>query len=205
MKEFWDSRYKEETYAYGIAPNVFLKESLDSLKLSGKMLFPAEGEGRNAVYAAKNGLEAYAFDISEEGKVKATKLAEQEGVHIHYQVGNFFDLDLAKESYDAIALIYAHFPPSIAQSYYPKLLSMMKPGAYLILEGFSTKNLEYRAKNPNIGGPDKLEMLLSMEGIQAVFSELELILLEEKEVELNEGLYHKGTGSVIRFIGRKKA
>lgn len=205
MKEFWDSRYKEESYAYGMDPNVFLKESLDQLNLSGKMLFPAEGEGRNAVYAAKKGLEVYAFDISEEGKAKATKLAQQEGLSINYQVGNFFDLELCKESYDAIALIYAHFPPLIAKSYYPKMLDMMKPGAYLILEGFSTKNLEYRAKNPNIGGPDKIEMLFSVEGIQAAFPELEIIALEEKEVELNEGLYHKGTGSVIRFIGRKKA
>ncbi len=102
MKEMWDNRYSTEDYAYGIAPNVFFKEVIAKYKLKGKMLLPAEGEGRNAVYAAKNGLEVTAFDISLEGKNKAIKLAERENVKIKYEIG--FNNELF-----ALAGLYDHY------------------------------------------------------------------------------------------------
>ena len=88
MKTFWDARYAETDYAYGIAPNAFVKESFEKYTFSGKALFPAEGEGRNAVFAAKNGLEVFAFDMSDSAKQKALALAKQNGVSIFYQVEN---------------------------------------------------------------------------------------------------------------------
>lgn len=79
MAEFWDTRFAEPVYAYGTEPNRFFKEQL--LKLSpGKILFPAEGEGRNAVYAAKQGFDVYAFDYSKEGQRKARLLAAESNV-----------------------------------------------------------------------------------------------------------------------------
>lgn len=111
MESMWDSRYSAEGYAYGTTTNNFFKYVIDKYKLSGRILMPAEGEGRNAVYAAKNGLNVTAFDTSKEGKKKALKLAKKENVEINYQVGNLFDLDIINEQYDCAALIYAHFPP----------------------------------------------------------------------------------------------
>lgn len=61
MEAFWNNRYKEKEFAYGIAPNQFFKESINKLKIKGTILLPAEGEGRNAVYAAKKGLKVTAF------------------------------------------------------------------------------------------------------------------------------------------------
>ena len=86
MKEFWNERYAEKEYVYGKAPNKYFKEKIDEIK-PGKILFPAEGEGRNAIYAASKDWEVSAFDISEKGKEKALKLSEEEGVHIDYKVG----------------------------------------------------------------------------------------------------------------------
>lgn len=203
MKEFWNSRYKEETYAYGTQPNEFFRRSIDNLSGKGKILLPAEGEGRNAVYAAKKGLEVFAFDISEEGKSKAEKLAKAENVNIHYEVGEFDDLSLANERFDMVGLIYAHFPPEILTTYHKKIVDLMNPNGYLILEGFSKGHIEMQQKYPNVGGPRSLELLFSMSQIQKEFASLEVISLEETEVELNEGLYHVGIGKVIRFIGRK--
>ena len=117
----WDSKYASEDYAYGIYPNDFFKYAIDKYKLAGKILLPAEGEGRNAVYAAKNGLEVTAFDSSKEGKRKALKLAEKENVAINYEVGDFFDLNIINQQYDCTALIYAHFPPPILLKYTRKL------------------------------------------------------------------------------------
>ena len=54
MKEFWDTRYAEIDFAYGKTPNTFFKDSIDKLT-PGKLLLPADGEGRNAVYAATKG------------------------------------------------------------------------------------------------------------------------------------------------------
>jgi cyclopropane fatty-acyl-phospholipid synthase-like methyltransferase len=203
MTKMWNSRYATEEYAYGIAPNHFLKTLIDERKLVGKILFPAEGEGRNAVYAARQGLNVTAFDISIEGKKKALQLAEREKVKINYEVGNFFDLDLVNEKYDAAALIYAHFPPPLLSPYHRKIADLIKPGGIVMLEGFSKGHLPYRNANPKVGGPNKLEMLFSKASIQNDFPDFHVLKLEDIEVELNEGAFHIGTGKVIRYIGQK--
>ena len=200
----WNDRYGKNEYAYGTAPNAFLKSVLDTHPIAGKMLFPAEGEGRNAVYAAQQGLDVSAFDISTEGQKKALKLAESEGVNIRYEVGDFFELDLAKDLFDAVALIYAHFPPPILSAYHRKLASMVNPGGLVIAEGFSKGNLALREANPKVGGPNNIDMLFSTETFTSDFSAFEPLVLEEAEVELNEGHFHIGTAKVIRFVGKKR-
>ncbi|MDX1604123.1 MAG: SAM-dependent methyltransferase, partial [Salinimicrobium sediminis] len=85
MQEFWNERYQREEYIYGKDPNEYLKAQLKNLT-PGRILFPAEGEGRNAVHAAKKGWQVSAFDQSEEGRKKALRLAEAEGVEIDYTV-----------------------------------------------------------------------------------------------------------------------
>jgi SAM-dependent methyltransferase len=205
MKEMWDDRYSNENYAYGVSPNNYFKHAIETYGLTGSILLPAEGEGRNALYAAQKGLNVTAFDISEEGKKKALQLAKQGNVEINYAVGNFLDLDLINTQYDCAALIYAHFPTAILSIYHKKIAELIKPGGFLILEGFSTGHLELRNKNPKVGGPNKLEMLFSKETIKRDFPNFEIIQLEEVEIELNEGEFHNGTGKVIRFIGKKIA
>ncbi|MDF9796863.1 cyclopropane fatty-acyl-phospholipid synthase-like methyltransferase [Catalinimonas alkaloidigena] len=202
MKEMWNERYRSASFAYGKEPNDFFKEALNKYNLSGKVLFPAEGEGRNAVYAVKQGLDVTAFDISQEGKNKALKLAALENVTIDYRVGDFLTMDFAEHSFDASVLIFAHFPPNILSDYHKKIASLIKPEGLVILEGFSKNNLTLREKNPEIGGPNKLDMLFSKESIAHDFSDFEIIKLEEVEIELHEGSFHNGTAKVIRFIGR---
>lgn len=199
----WDDRYKSEEFAYGEDPNNYLKEQIEKLN-TGTILFPAEGEGRNAVFAAKLGWKVSAFDISEQGKNKALKLAEANNVTIDYQVGVLETLSYKAEQFDAIALIYAHFPAEIKSSIHKTLETYLRKGGIIIFEAFSKKHLEYLAINDKVGGPKDIESLFSIEEIQADFPNYEIIELEEKEIELNEGLFHNGKGSVIRFVGRKK-
>ncbi len=199
----WNNRYSDKEFAYGITPNEFFKTNLDKYNPKGKLLLPAEGEGRNAVYAAKNGLDVFAFDISIEGKKKAEQLAKKENVGITYEVGEFFDLELVQEKFDIAALIYAHFPPPILDKYYQKVAELLKPNGLLILEGFSVNHLPFRASNPKVGGPNKIEMLFSEAMIKRNFPNFEVLQLEDIEVELKEGLYHNGIGKVIRFVGKK--
>ena len=199
----WNDRYSNEEFAYGTSPNNYLKEQIEKLQ-PGKILFPAEGEGRNAIFAAQNGWTVAAFDISAEGKNKALKLADANNVVIDYQVGELETLNYQKEQFDAIALIYAHFPAAIKSSIHKTLDQYLRKGGIIIFEAFSKKHLDYLAINDKVGGPKDIESLFSTEEIQADFSNYEIITLEEKEIELNEGLFHNGKGSVIRFIGRKK-
>jgi 2-polyprenyl-3-methyl-5-hydroxy-6-metoxy-1,4-benzoquinol methylase len=199
----WNERYSKDAFAYGVLPNAYLMEQIEKLP-AGKILFAAEGEGRNAVFAAQLGFEVSAFDISKEGKNKALKLAETNNVTMHYDVGELHTLHYKPEQFDAIALIYAHFPADIKSSLHKTLSTYLRKGGVVIFEAFSKKHLDYIAKNENVGGPKELAMLFSKEEIQSDFENYEILELEEKEIELSEGLFHNGKGSVIRFVGRKK-
>jgi 2-polyprenyl-3-methyl-5-hydroxy-6-metoxy-1,4-benzoquinol methylase len=201
--ERWNERYRKEEFAYGKQPNHYLKEQLEKMD-AGKILFPAEGEGRNAVFAARLGWRVSAFDISTEGKKKALLLAAANEVSIDYRVGELPALDYKKEEFDAIALIYAHFPAAIKSAYHQTLDRYLRKGGILIFEAFSKKHIDYLAQNEKVGGPKDRGMLFSTDEIKADFANYEIIELAEKEIELNEGLFHNGTGSVIRFTGRKK-
>jgi cyclopropane fatty-acyl-phospholipid synthase-like methyltransferase len=204
MKEMWNERYSSNEYAYGTDPNVFFKTSIEKHKIKGRILLPAEGEGRNAVYAAQQGLDVTAFDISEEGKKKALRLGELQNVNFKNEIGDFLKMDFAENWFDAAAIIHAHFPPNISSVYHKKVSNLIKPNGKFILEGFSKNNLHLREKNPKIGGPNKIDMLYSEEEIMKDFSDFEVLQLEELEIELNEGKYHKGIAKMIRFIGKKK-
>lgn len=198
----WNERYSKEEFAFGEEPNEYLKEQLEKLP-AGKILFPAEGEGRNAVFAANLGWDSYAFDISSEGKNKALRLAEANQVKIDYQVGELQTLNYTPEQFDAIALIYAHFPADIKSSLHKMLDKLLRKGGVVIFEAFSKKHLEYVTKNEKVGGPKDIGSLFSIEEIKSDFANYDVVTLEEKVIELNEGLFHNGTGSVIRFAGRK--
>ena len=201
--ERWNDRYSNSAFAYGEEPNNFFKEQIEKLN-PGTIIFPAEGEGRNAVYAAKLGWKVAAFDISEEGKNKALKLAEANDVTIDYKVGALETLNYQPEQFDAIALIYAHFPAEIKSYLHKTLETYLRKDGIIIFEAFSKKHLEYLAINDKVGGPKDIESLFSIEEIKADFPNYEIIQLKEKEIELNEGLFHNGKGSVIRFVGKKK-
>jgi len=202
MKEKWDERYRKPEFAYGEEPNNFLKEKLSGIPV-GTILFPAEGEGRNAVYAATLGWSVYAFDLSGEGKKKAMLLAARHHVKIDYAVGEFQSVTYHPGQFDALGLIYAHFPADKKSDYHKKLATYLKPGGMVIFEAFSKKHLDYVLRNEKIGGPKEIGILFSVDEIQSDFSNFEIIELVEQEIELHEGLFHNGTGSVIRFIGRK--
>ncbi|SDI83502.1 class I SAM-dependent methyltransferase [Chryseobacterium jejuense] len=199
----WNERYTQEEFVYGTAPNNYLEEQLKKLN-PGTILFPADGEGRNSIYAALQGWKASSFDISEQGRQKALQLAEQNNVTIDYQVGELPALDYHEQQFDVIALIYAHFPGDIKSSIHQMLDQYLRKDGFVIFEAFSKKHLDYVTKNEKVGGPRDIESLFSIEEIKADFPNYSIIELQEVEIELQEGLFHNGTGSVIRFVGQKQ-
>ncbi|MEJ1238108.1 class I SAM-dependent methyltransferase [Chryseolinea sp. T2] len=202
-KKQWDQRYSDEAFAYGKAPNEFFRDQLKGLE-PGSILMPADGEGRNGVYAATLGWEVTAVDLSVEGRSKALRLADEMDVEIEYLVGDLERLGFQEKSFDAIGLIYAHFLANKKSSIHRKLSTFLKPGGIIIFEAFSKAHLEYVKANPKVGGPRDIEMLFSTEELAADFSGYDIIMLEELEVLNEEGRYHSGASSVVRFVGKKR-
>ena len=197
MNNFWDQRYSIADYAYGEQPNQFVKEQLDEIK-PGKILFPAEGEGRNAVFAAKQGWNVSAFDMSTEGRKKAIKLSNKHNVMIDYAIGSYENIVYPENSFDCLVLVFAHMPGSVREIYHQKLSTFLKPGGQIILEGFSKEQL-----NHSSGGPKNYDMLFSEKELENDFAHFSELKISKTETNLNEGLFHKGTASVVRLVGVK--
>lgn len=202
QKDFWDERYGARAYAYGELPNAFFREQL--LKLTpGRILLPAEGEGRNAIFAARHGWEVVAFDQSHAGRDKALRLAEKYGVTIEYLVGEFQTLAFEKENFDALGLIYAHFSAEAKSEYHRMLNGYLRPGGTVIFEAFSKAHLAYNTQNPAAGGPKNVDMLFSEEELRVDFSNYEMLQLQEEIIQLKEGLFHNGQSAVVRMVAKK--
>ncbi len=203
MKQMWENRYQVSDFAYGKKPNEFFKKWLPQFT-PGSILMPADGEGRNGVFAAQQGWQVTCFDLSSAGKTKAQQLAQEQHVTIDYQVGDFAQLEFEASSFDAIGLIYAHFPAAQKSSFHQRLDQYLKPGGIIIFEAFSKKHLPYRERNPKVGGPADLAMLFSTEELRSDFTDYEVLYLQEEITQLQEGKYHLGEAMVARFVGRKK-
>jgi len=203
MKDFWNQRYSSATFAYGKTPNVFFKQQLDRLA-PGKLFLPAEGEGRNAVYAAQGGWEVTAYDFSEEAIKKAMILAQEKKVEFTYQNASLDQVDFPQASFDAVGIVYVQYPTGVRTKNFKKISSFLKPGGTLIMEVFSKNHLENQRLNPGVGGPKNIDQLYDLNEIKHDFSDFEVIQLSEEKTNLEEGEFHRGLASVIRLVGIKK-
>ncbi|GAP42443.1 hypothetical protein SDC9_08711 [bioreactor metagenome] len=197
MKEHWDERYSATDYIYGTNPNLWFRDKLLQLT-PGSLLLPAEGEGRNAVFAAKNGWKVLALDQSTEGRKKALKLADREGVRIDYLISNLHEFNDIGMTFDAIALIFVHLPPEVREQVHRHLTGFLKPGGFLILEAFTDEQL----KNTS-GGPKTPLLLYNSKIIERDFNQLRFIDFTESTVILDEGPLHRGEAHVVRLFAQK--
>lgn len=197
MSEFWNSRYNTEEFIYSKNPNTYFKEKLDSLKV-GKLLLIAEGEGRNAVYAAKKGWKVTAVDNSSVAKQKALKLADENNVEIEYILSSYLDFKIEENTYDAISIINFHIPENERKLIHQKLCNGLKQNGHFILHSYNKRQINY-----NSGGPKDVNILYALDDIKDDFKILETIETYEKIIDLDEGQLHQGKAEIIRYFGRK--
>jgi SAM-dependent methyltransferase len=197
MKEFWEERYSAEEYAYGKAPNTFLRAELEHFE-PGHALFPAEGEGRNAVYAAQLGWSVEAFDYSSAARQKALRLAQAYQVTLQYQVASIESFPFERKEYDLIALFFVHLPPALRQQLHAACITALRPGGKLLLEAFHKEQLPL-----NSGGPKQEAMLFSLEELETDFASLSLDQISRQRVILEEGPYHHGPAETVRIRATK--
>lgn len=195
-KQFWNKRYTEHESVYGKKPNVFFKSFIDMHK-PGRILLPAEGEGRNAIYAASKGWQVDAFDFSESAKEKALQRAAEKKVPLHYEVMNIEDYQPLKQ-YDVVALIYVHLPEAIRKIFHQQVYQSLVPGGYLVFEAFAREQIKNKS-----GGPKDLSLLYDAPTICSDFQFLHMLFCGQKEVVLDEGPFHKGKADVLQMIGQK--
>jgi hypothetical protein len=195
-KQFWNTRYAENKTVYGTQPNIFFKQFIDTHK-PGTLLLPAEGEGRNAVYAAKKGWQVDAFDFSEVAREKALQMANSQNVQINYWVEDIAAFTATK-TYDAVGLIYVHLPEGVRQVFHEHTFHSLKSGGYLVLEAFAKEQIHFTS-----GGPKDNSLLYSAPMICGDFPFLHLLFCGQKEIVLTEGEFHNGKAAVLQMVGQK--
>jgi hypothetical protein len=195
---FWNKMYSGTEYIYGEAPNDYFADYMNKQK-PGRILLPAEGEGRNAVFAAQKGWQVDAFDISRMGQQKALALATLKKVKIKYVIADFAKPPVEPGSYDLVAMIYAHMPKSVRRSGMPDILQSVKSGGTILYEVFSPAHTKTGSKF----GPKDANMTIGLDELKATFTDWDIKTAEETKIQLNHGK-HKGSGIVTRFIAVKK-
>jgi hypothetical protein len=194
--QFWDQRYATNDTVYGSEPNSFFKTFIDTHQ-PGTILLPAEGEGRNALYAASKGWQVDAFDFSTVAREKALKQAAEKGLKINYYTSRIEDYK-AEKKYDAVGLIYVHVPPAVRQAFHEQVFQSLHSGGYLVLEAFAKEQAHLQS-----GGPKDPALLYDAPSLCSDFPFLHLLSCGQKSINLNEGPFHKGEAAVLQIVGQK--
>jgi len=195
----WNQRYEGDDYIFGTEPNAWLREQGAHFPAGGRVLSVADGEGRNSVWLARQGLRVDAFDISDVGVAKARKLATAAGVDVNYSVSDCDAWPWPVAAYEGIAAIFFQFAdPALRARLFERMIAALKPGGVLVLQGYTPKQLDYKT-----GGPPQVSHLYTPELLREAFAAMEILVLRDYEDDLNEGSRHSGRSAVIGMVARK--
>jgi SAM-dependent methyltransferase len=200
-RDSFDDRYREPDYHYGTEPNAFLVSQRERFLPGMKALLPGDGEGRNGVWLAEQGLEVTTFDPSAFGVEKSNKLAAGRGVAIQAHAAGVESWDWRENAFDVVALIFLPLPPDLRKPAHANALRTLRPGGFVVMEMFSPRQIELR-EHGAAGGPKEVERLFTCEMLREDFAGARFLLLEETEAEFN-GHAHYGRCGVVRMVAQK--
>ncbi|MBC7577011.1 MAG: class I SAM-dependent methyltransferase [Tardiphaga sp.] len=197
--DVWETRFGGTDFIFGKQPNHFLASCRPLLPGSGKALAIADGEGRNGVWLAEQGLDVVSLDFSEAAQVKAASLAKERGVEIALIKADVQAWDYPADTFDVVIDIFTQFSsPAGRAEKWRGVLRTLKPNGLIIVQGYTPKQLEF-----GTGGPKMVENLYTRDMLQEAFGSLRDITITEEERELHEGAAHSGMSAVIGLTGRK--
>lgn len=195
----WDTRFSKPEYEFGKAPNAFLARCKPLLPKSGKALAVADGEGRNGVWLAEQGLDVVSTDFSPAAQKKARALAAERGVTATFIEADMHTWPYPDAAFDVVAEIFTQVSmPGERPLKWTGMRRALKPGGLLILEGYTPKQLHY-----GTGGPKNVEQLFTRAMLEQAFGDFKDLTIVEEEREMNEGAGHAGMSAVINLTGRK--
>jgi len=200
MATHWDEVYAAPDYVFGKAPNAFLVSQQALLKPGQRALAVADGEGRNGVWLAEQGLDVLSVEYSQAAVAKAKLLAQERGVALAFEVADVLNWYWPVNAYDIVAAIFIQFAsPEDRSRLFQHIKAALKPGGFLILQGYTPKQLEYKT-----GGPPCAENMYTPELLRAAFSDMEILHLAEHEEFIAEGSKHYGMSALIDLVARKR-
>jgi SAM-dependent methyltransferase len=194
--ERWEGRYAPESYLFGTAPNAFLAAQKARLPKTGHALSIADGEGRNGVWLAEQGLDVVSMDFSPTAQRKANALAASRGVTITTQQADLTTFELPAEAFDVVVAIFAQ--PLERTRLFASIRRALKPGGLLLIEGYPPKQLQY-----GTGGPGEIERLYTREQLEAGFGDFTHVQIDEYDAEIYEGDGHGGMSALIDLVATK--
>ena len=194
---FWDERYSKKEPTYGWEPNDFLREGISRIP-PGKVLCLAEGEGRNAVFLAKQGYDVTAVDQSAVGLAKARGFAAERGVAIKTVQSDLSRFEIQPGAWQGIISIWAHVPSLVRGDLHKRCVAGLAPGGLFLLEAYSPKQL-----GRGTGGPSDLDLLMDLSVVRRELAGLQFEIACERERDVQEGPFHNGVGSVIQILAKK--
>ncbi len=195
----WNQRFAAPGFLFGTEPNGWLREHAHVWSPGEQVLCVADGEGRNSVWLAEQGLKVDAFDIAATGVAKARELAAQRGVTVNFAVADCDAYAWPDAALDGVAAIFVQFAdPDLRARLFTNMVRSLKPGGWLVLQGYTPRQLDYRT-----GGPPLVSHLYTESLLREAFSELDIDTLREYEAELAEGSGHHGRSALIGMVARR--
>jgi SAM-dependent methyltransferase len=194
----WDARYAGGGFEFGEAPNRYLESLAPRLRQRMRALAVGDGEGRNGVWLARQGLMVTSLDWSATGLAKARALAARHGVALETVVADAAAWDWPVGAFDLIAWIFVHLPPADRAAAAAGAVRALAPGGLLALECFTPAQEGRRS-----GGPKDSSLLWSRAVVETVFAALEVVELLDGTVLLDEGPRHQGHVEVVRALLRR--
>lgn len=201
MSEFerWEERYSSTEYLFGKGPNYFLASCKEMLPEGGRALAVADGEARNGVWLAEQGLDVVSIEFSPAARKKAAALAKERGVEIDIVEADVHTWDYPPEAFDVVVEIFTQFSsPAEREQKWAGMKKALKPGGLMIIQGYRPEQLEYAT-----GGPKQRENLYTRPMLEEAFSGFKEIEIVEEDLEMHEGVAHGGMSAVINFTARK--
>ena len=197
---FWDERFENKEYIFGVKPNEFLKSQRSLFGREAKVLAVADGEARNGVWLAECGCDVTSLDISSVAQRKAKSLARARQVTLDFVLADALSWNYPLDTYDCVVCIFIQFSdPSERKALFSNIERTLKKGGRLVLQGYGLDQLSYQS-----GGPGKRENLYSVPLLQDLLRDWQTELIEEYESVLDEGPKHQGMASLISVVARKK-
>ena len=195
----WDERFAKAEPVYGEEPNAYLRAQAAMVGAGGQVLVPGDGYGRNGVWLARQGYDVHTVDVSPVGVERARGTAEKAGVTMRIEQADAVAWAWPVGEYDAVFSIFFHMPGAMREVVHGKMLAALRPGGLLVLQAFSPGQLKFTS-----GGPKQVDLLYTVEQLQQDFAGTEIVELQEKVVELEEGTMHSGPGAVVQGVFRKR-
>lgn len=197
----WDKRYAREDYLFGVEPNAFLVRLAERMQPGWRALAVADGEGRNGVWLAEQGLSVLSVDSSAVAQEKARALAQARGVELEFELVDLALWDWPEAEFDLVAAIFIQFAaPDLRARLFAQMQRALRPGGLVLLQGYRPEQLGYAT-----GGPSAVEKFYTEGLLRTAFDGLEILELRSHDSPIHEGAGHDGMSALIDLVARRPA